>query len=878
MLPLVPGSCWVAPPFQLESDASSREDAHYRFGCSVAGLGDVDGDGTPDFLIGDPDGPGPGRVWLVSGTTGSTIYACTGHAAGDDFGWDLRAVGDVDGDGIADWITGADGTWRYTENGQSYASVHSGRDGKLLYLIRSDDPEEELGRCFAGAGDVDGDGREDFVIGAKRTCRPDSTGVAFIHSGRDGTRIRTLGAKFAEGTEAFDIASLGDCDGDGVPDTLVALRATSSESIESAVLFSGSSGEPIWIFRSGRDQTIRRVRPAGDVDGDGIPDAVVGCLSAVLILSGRDGCVIRRFQPKAIWETGELPHDQVLRQDAFGIAVTVLRGTGNARMLVVGADESSCGIGSVYFLDLQTGERAFFAPETMDGSLYHLGSNLDSAGDIDGDGCEDLLCGTFAAWGCDNGLALVYSGRDGRELRRFARRGDEVIALGKGEAPSRPRASPAGLNSRPKPGAQIHSTFGTSVSEIGDADGDGTPDLLVGEAGVPHGRVWLVSLRKRRALYSVPALSDLNLDEQIRPLGDVDGDGHPDWAQASACTVRVISGADGRLLHEFSSGASLPGQVDDSSVCGVGDLDHDGHADILIGTNRVGDDGRESGLASVRSGLDGHVLLTCGDHEPRGWLEIAVGAAGDVDLDGTPDIGIVCGEGPELKLSLAVYSGRTGELLRRVRDLPTNGRFRFKPCGDLDGDGRPDCIIASRGLVHVLFDCSRTNPLVLREDEIERNLRRSSGGAFGGGIACLRDATPNSQAPTLVVSDPDATLWVRDTETALWGGAVYFCSADDGSVRAVFSEDDADHARERGLFAGERNLPPAAGVHHLGSVLANLGDIDGDGYDDVACATENWEGAVDGQVFVLDGLRGKLLYELRRVGDDVRVLAARGGR
>lgn len=869
MFPYTLVACLLALVGRRAPTAAPIDEPHCRFGCSVAGLGDVDGDGTPDFLIADPEGPGPGRVWLVSGKTSQTIYTCTGHAAGDDFGWGLRAVGDVDGDGIADWIAGADGPWRFKDGGESYASVRSGRDGRSLYLIRSDDPDQELGRCFAGAGDVDEDGREDVVIGARRTGVAGADGLAYIYSGRDGRRIRVLGSKFEEGTEAFDIACLGDCDGDDVPDTLIALHSPSNGAmaIDSAVLFSGATGEPRWIFRPGTDRYIRRVRPAGDVDGDGVPDVVVACRAAILVLSGRTGRVIRRFEPQASEESETLTREQLLEGDEFGNSLAVLRGPGQLRTLAVGADEADASVGAVELFDLRTGDRTSHLPNKMDFDLYHLGFALDVAGDLDGDGWDDLISGTFSAWGGGDGLALLYSGRDGGEIRRLGRQGDEVIVVGKnGERPRAKLLRSAEPIGRADSSSSIHPTFGSLISEIGDVDGDGAPDLLVADSSWPNGHVWLVSLKKRQALYSVPGLSWPRGDEQLRALGDVDGDGRPDWVQANSCTLRVFSGADGRVLHEFGSTDSLPGQADDSTVSGIGDLDHDGHADILIGTNRIGDGRRESGLACVRSGLDGHVLLVVGREEPRGWLELAVAAAGDVDFDGTPDIAVACGEDPEPKISLIVFSGRTGEVLRRVRDLPTNGAFRLKPCGDLDGDGRPDCIVDSRGLVEVLSDYTNAKHLSLTAAEIERSLGQNMGNAFGGGVACLRDRSAIGHVPMLVVSDPDTTLW---------GGTIYFCSADDGVVHEVFSERDANAGRERWILSPRDELPPSAEVHHLGSVLANLGDVDGDGFDDVACATENWNGGEDGQVFVLDGLRGKVLYELRREGDNVRVLAIR---
>src|SRR5258705_856065 len=162
-------------------------------GYSVAGLGDVDADGAPDFLIADPGGPGPGRVWLVSGKTNRVIYERDGDEPYDYFGWELRAVGDVDGDGIPDWIAGADHIWNFKVCGGSFASVHSGRDGSRLHLFRSDDADEELGRCFGGAGDVEGDGKEDLVIGARRVgTLKEFVGTPDVHLGIDGKRPETL--------------------------------------------------------------------------------------------------------------------------------------------------------------------------------------------------------------------------------------------------------------------------------------------------------------------------------------------------------------------------------------------------------------------------------------------------------------------------------------------------------------------------------------------------------------------------------------------------------------------------------------------------------------------------------------------------------------
>src|SRR5262249_25624099 len=163
---------------------------------------------------------------------------------------------------------------------------------------------------------------------------------------------------------------------------------------------------------------------------------------------------------------------------------------------------------------------------------------------------------------------------------------------------------------------------------------------------------------------------------------------------------------------------------------------------------------RESGLATVRSVFDGRVLLEVGQREPRGWHAIAVGAAGDIDGDGTADVGVLCRDEFDRKTMLIVFSGKTGEVLRRVNDVPAR-RFRFVPCRDLDGDGSPDCIVASIGLLEVLFDYSTRKQLLFQASGIQP----AGGAALGTAIACLRDASAIGHVPMFVVSDPDTNLW-----------------------------------------------------------------------------------------------------------------------
>jgi hypothetical protein len=143
-------------------------DVATHFGFVATGVGDVTGDGVPDIALGDPGYLGsapPGQVVLKSGADGSTIRVLLGESFSDRFGSAVARAGDVDGDGLADFVVGApkfDGFG--TDVGRGV--LVSGATGAALHVWNGDASGDEFGSSIAGGGDVDGDGVEDVVAAA----------------------------------------------------------------------------------------------------------------------------------------------------------------------------------------------------------------------------------------------------------------------------------------------------------------------------------------------------------------------------------------------------------------------------------------------------------------------------------------------------------------------------------------------------------------------------------------------------------------------------------------------------------------------------------------------------------------------------------------
>jgi hypothetical protein len=142
----------------------------------------------------------------------------TGAALGAMF---VSVVGDINKDGVpdayaSDWSNSARGY----STGRIY--VHSGKDGHRLLTLTGDTPGEGFGTNPGKAGDVNGDGYDDVIVGSWQYSEAaDSAGRVRLYSGKDGTLLQTYTCRTPGDTFGFDAVGMGDVDGDGVTDLLI---------------------------------------------------------------------------------------------------------------------------------------------------------------------------------------------------------------------------------------------------------------------------------------------------------------------------------------------------------------------------------------------------------------------------------------------------------------------------------------------------------------------------------------------------------------------------------------------------------------------------------------------------------------------------------
>lgn len=391
-----------APPLAAQTTLYSfRGNAAFdRFGHDVSGAGDVNADGYDDIIVGAVFGhlgaAARGSASVLSGSNGAELYRFYGNSGQDYFGWSVSGAGDVDADGHDDVIVGAPGD---APNGAQSGSarVFSGYDGSVLYTFLGGHVGDFLGGAVAGAGDVNRDGHDDFLVGAQHDAsNGSSAGTAWLYSGRDGSIIHRFVGEAAFEYLGSSVASAGDVDADGTLDIIVGAYAADFGGIEvgAAKVYSGRTGGILYRFFGTTEwgRYGKSVDGAGDVNADGFADLIVGHpdrgpgdVGGVDVFSGKEGELLYTY-------TGESPFDS-------------------------------------------------------------MGWAVSGAGDVDQDGFDDFMFGVHddeVDGLVDAGTARLHSGRNGARLYLFE-------------------------------GHIWGGYFGVSVCGAGDVNGDGFPDVVVGQ-------------------------------------------------------------------------------------------------------------------------------------------------------------------------------------------------------------------------------------------------------------------------------------------------------------------------------------------------------------------------------------------------------------
>ncbi|MEH1940860.1 MAG: hypothetical protein V7L01_11665 [Nostoc sp.] len=396
-------------------------------GNSISSAGDINGDGIDDLIIGangaSPNGDSSGQSYVVFGSkksfaaqfnlstlNGTSGFAINGINEYDSLGISVSSAGDINGDGVDDLIIGAPfSSPNGTSSGQSYVVFGSKTpfaaqlnlstlNGTSGFAINGINPDDHSGNSVSSAGDINGDGVDDLIIGAPNASPNGiSSGQSYVVFGSKKSFAAQLNLSTLNGTSGFTInginpddrsgnsvSSAGDINGDGVDDLIIAAPNASpngTSSGQSYVVFgsktpfaaqfnlstlNGNNGFVINGFNKGDGLFNNSVSSAGDINGDGIDDLIIAAPNA---------------SPN---------------------------GTNSGQSYVVFGSKE--GFAAQLNLSTFNGTNGFAINgiNSDDRSGYSLGS----AGDINGDGIDDLIIGTpnASSNGTNSGQTYVVFG------------------------------------------------------------------------------------------------------------------------------------------------------------------------------------------------------------------------------------------------------------------------------------------------------------------------------------------------------------------------------------------------------------------------------------------------------------------------------------
>ncbi len=612
-----------------------------------------------------------------------TIYTLNGVSPADKLGSGVAAIGDLNNDGRADFVVGNPGQQRVT--------VFSGHNGSTV-IFTNTAGTTDFAKRVALAGDVNGDGIKDYM--ASGPNEPGG-GIVKVYSGANGNELCTFsGASVDLFGDA--IATAGDVNADGRDEILIGSPGATSTAGRVEV-YSVCSASPLFTFNgTGTDKLGSSVTGGFDVNNDGRADfafgapGVSGNIGSVSIRSGATGApAIATFNGA---NTGE----------NFGSSVSAISditGDGVADWLI-GAQGDGFANGG-YVRIISGANNAVHA--TINGlASEYFGSLVSPAGDLNQDGMDDILVSSI--FGTLGKLSIYLSNNLGS---RF------------GSALS---------------GTVSNEDFASSLAPIGDVNGDGSVEILIGAPGAGAsavGQAYVVSID------TCPGTSKLQPLQCGCAVAETDSDldGTPNCIDACPADIgKTAPGVCGCGVADTDTDGdstldcneTCPNDPDktETGACGCGTADTDSDADAVpdcndgcpADANKTASGQCGCGSADTDSDSDG--VSDCQDLCPNdpnkldpqtcGCGSVEGDLAADTDGDGTPNCSEECDTDPD-KLSAGICGcgvadiDSDGDGVLDCQDNCPSDPLKTAPglCGctnsdtdtsnDRDGDGEPDC-------------------------------------------------------------------------------------------------------------------------------------------------------------------------------------------
>ncbi|MEP7028581.1 MAG: FG-GAP-like repeat-containing protein [Candidatus Eisenbacteria bacterium] len=707
-----------------------------HFGAALSTAGDVNGDQYADVIIGAPDmsltdiQEGGAFVYLgsLSGLGASPVFSLQGNFADAHLGASVSGAGDVNADSYADILVGAPGYpgshLTYSGRAVVYRGTAAGI-GTALATINGTADSMATGASVANAGDVNGDGYADIVVGSPGAVDGfmRNSGHANIYAGSAAGIVATpfLSINGFQEQERLGshVATAGDVNGDGYADVLIDRERTPAPDVETGlvlVAMGGKNGVTLDFTLAGDEPGAgfaAALSASGDFNSDGYSEVLVGAPTYTGAGSFGQGAVfswVGSASPPV--PAGNTPISAAALGTDFGGALAILPLTETNLFPALLLGESLAGAGNVGRVEVrhaQWGSIQTFATRTFLGTEPNerFGYQVADAGDVNRDTWTDFIVSSplFDGGGPpDRGKVTLYLG-----------------------ASTGPTVAPWSAL-----GDQGNEYFGRVIAGRGDVNGDGYHDVLVAApdwdspTAVDCGKVWFYPGGPTGLGASTWSRAGTAAGERFGTsaalVGDLDADGYSDIAIGAesipAGNARVEIWYGSASGPEAASGWTLrasPARNTFSRVAGAGDVDGDGAGDLVVGSPA---EGLQRGMVFVYRGTRGRGqsqipfwTFTGGDGDQTGFV---VSGGGDLNGDGLADV--VAGEpgfpGGQNEGRIAAFYGHRTAIQSRLpvpdftlqSGVSNNGLGRaLAPLSDVNADGFADMVAGAPNVTGRVF-------------------------------------------------------------------------------------------------------------------------------------------------------------------------------